>query len=75
MDRELALGEIAFDREALTVVGSDSMIRWRSPLSRPPKRFSEAAEAAGDRPVYNINVTSGKKNISEFAKDHHFVAI
>jgi hypothetical protein len=23
-------------------------------------------EAAGDRPVYNINVTSGKKNISEF---------
>jgi len=65
----LALGEIAFDREALTglldQISGDSVEITIEQASNKDLNAKQR-EAAGDRPVYNINVTSGKKNISEF---------
>jgi hypothetical protein len=65
----LALGDIAFDKEALAglvdQMSGDSVEITIEQASNKDLSVKQR-EAAGDRPVYNINVTSGKKNISEF---------
>ncbi|MFA7661095.1 MAG: S-layer homology domain-containing protein, partial [Anaerovoracaceae bacterium] len=65
----LALGDISFDKDALAglldAMTGDSVDITIEQASNKDLSAKQR-EATGDRPVYDINITSGKKNISQF---------
>lgn len=65
----LALGDISFDKDALAGLvdqmdGDSVNITIEQAFNKDLS--AKQREAAGDRPVYDISITSGKKNISQF---------